>query len=96
MVSQLPHASRRLSSRIESDNSVWVYWECAGDCDLSRVKNLSAGGLFIETLRTKRLGAMANLHFLVREGQLRANAVVRRVKPGGGLGLKSKAVTAPT
>jgi hypothetical protein len=92
MVPQLPHASRRLSSRVESGNSVWVYWECTGDCDLSRVKNLSAGGLFIETPRTKRLGATANLHFLVQEGQIRANAEVRHVKPGGGLGLKFKAV----
>jgi hypothetical protein len=82
MVPQLPHASRRLNSRVESGNSVWVYWECTGDCDLSRVKNLSAGGLFIETRRTKRLGATANLHFLVRH-----------VKPGGGLGLKFKAVS---
>jgi hypothetical protein len=86
MVSQFSHASRRLSSRVESGNSVWVYWECTGDCDLSRVKNLSAGGLFIETPRTKRLGATANLHFLVQEGQIRANAEV------GGLGLKFKAV----
>jgi hypothetical protein len=93
MVPQLPHASRRLNSRVESDNSVWVYWECTGDCDLSRVKNLSAGGLFIETPRTKHLGATANLHFLVQEGQIRANAVVRHVKPGGGLGLKFKAVS---
>jgi hypothetical protein len=69
MVPQLPHASRRLSARIESDNSVWVYWECAGDCDLSRVKNLSAGGLFIETLRTKRLDATADLHFLSKRGK---------------------------
>jgi hypothetical protein len=56
------------------------------------VKNLSAGGLFIETPRTQRLGATANLHFLVQEGQIRANAEVRHVKPGGGLGLKFKAV----
>ena len=93
MVSQFSHASRRLSSRVESGNSVWVYWECTGDCDLSRVKNLSAGGLFIETRRTKRLGAKANLHFLVQEGQIRANAIVRHVKPGGGLGLKFEAVS---
>jgi hypothetical protein len=93
MVPQLPPASRRLSSRVESGNNVWVYWECTGDCDLSRVKNLSAGGLFIETPRTKRLGATANLHFLVQEGQIRANAVVRHVRPGGGLGLKFQAVS---
>jgi hypothetical protein len=82
----------RLNSRIESKNSVWVYWECNGDRDVSRIKDMSVGGLFIETPRIKRLGA-AILHFLVQEGQIRANAIVRHVKPGGGLGLKFKAVS---
>jgi len=34
------------------------------------------------------VGAKANLHFLVEEGQIRAEAVVRHVKPGRGLGLQ--------
>jgi hypothetical protein len=72
---------------------VWVYWECNGDRDLSRVTDLSVGGLFIATPKIKRLGATTNLHFLVQEGQIRADAVVRHVKPGGGLGLKFKAVS---
>ena len=90
-MAQIP--SRRLISRVESSNNVWVYWECNGDRDLSRVKDMSVGGLFIETPRIKRLGAKANLHFLVQEGQIRANAVVRHVKPGGGMGLKFNAVS---
>ena len=55
---------------------------------MSRVKDMGVGGLFIETPRIKRLGATTNLHSLVQEGQIRAN-----VKPGGGLGLKFKAVS---
>ena len=93
MTLQTPHGSRRLNSRVESSNGVWVYWECNGDRDLSRVKDMSVGGLFIETRRIKRLGAATSLHFLVQEGQIRANAVVRHVKPGGGLGLKFNAVS---
>jgi PilZ domain len=85
-------AHRRFSSRVESKNDVWVYWEGSGDRDLSRVKDLSIGGLFIQTLRPKRIGSTTDLHFLVPEGQIRADAVVRHVKPGGGLGLKFKAV----
>jgi hypothetical protein len=81
-------AYRRISSRVESKNDVWVYWEGSGDRDLSRVKDLSIGGLFIETPRPKRIGSTTNLHFLVQEGQIRADAVVRHVKPGDGLGLK--------
>ena len=86
-------AHRRFSSRVESKNDVWVYWEGSGDRDLSRVKDLSLGGLFIQTPRPKRIGSTTNLHFLVQEGQIRADAVVvRHVTPGGGLGLKFKAV----
>ena len=93
MVMQLPPGTRRFNPRVKSDKGVWVYWECNGDRDVSRVKNMSVGGLFIETPRIKRLGATTDLHFLVQEGQIRANAVVRHVKPGGGLGLKFKAVS---
>lgn len=93
MVQQIPLATRRLNSRVDSGKSVWVYWECNGDRDLSRVRDLSVAGLFIETPRIKRLGATTNLHFLVQEGQIRADAEVRHVKPGDGLGLKFKAVS---
>ena len=85
-------AHRRFSSRVESKNDVWVYWEGSGDRDLSRVKDLSIGGMFIQTPRPKRIGSTTNLHFLVQEGQIRADAVVRHVKPGGGLGLQFQAV----
>jgi hypothetical protein len=78
---------------VESKNDVWVYWESSGDRDLSRVMDLSMGGLFIQTARPKHIGSTTNLHFLVEEGQIRADAVVRHVKPGGGLGLKFKAVS---
>ena len=78
---------------MESKNDVWVYWESSGDRDLSRVMDLSMGGLFIQTARPKHIGSTTNLHFLVEEGQIRADAVVRHVKPGGGLGLKFKAVS---
>jgi hypothetical protein len=93
MTRQIGFPSRRLSSRVESKNDVWVYWEGSGDRDLSRVMDLSIGGLFIQTPKPKRIGSTTNLHFLVQEGQIRADAVVRHVKPGGGLGLKFKAVS---
>jgi hypothetical protein len=38
------------------------------------------------------VGTKTDLHFLVEEGQIRAEAVVRRVEPGRGLGLKFTAV----
>jgi hypothetical protein len=88
-----PIQSRRLSSRVETPGGVWVYWSYNGREDISRVRDLSIGGLFIETLKQGSVGAAARVHFLVQEGQIRAEATVRHVIPGRGLGLKFTAVS---
>jgi hypothetical protein len=71
---------------------VWVYWHCDGHDDLSRVHNISLGGLFIEADKPRAAGIPVSLHFLVQEGQVRADAVVRHAIPGRGIGLKFKAL----
>jgi len=80
--------SRRLTSRVASPGDVWVLWQCQGREDLSCVRNMSMGGLFLETPQRKVEGVLTRLHFLVGEGQIRADAVVRHTKLGEGLGLK--------
>jgi hypothetical protein len=57
------------------------------------VRDLSTGGLFVETEMVRDVNATARLDFLVQEGQIRAEAAVRHVKPGRGLGLKFTALT---
>jgi hypothetical protein len=52
---------------------------------------LSLGGLFVETAESTGVGASVKLYFLVQEGQIGAEAVVRHVKSGG-LGLKLSAM----
>jgi len=52
---------------------------------------LSLGGLFVETAKPTGVGASVKLYFLVQEGQIGAEAVVRHVKSGG-LGLKLSAM----
>ena len=54
--------------------------------------NLSQGGLFIETEQPRPMGVLTRLHFLVREGEIRADAVVRHAKVGEGLGVKFTAL----
>jgi hypothetical protein len=61
--------------------------------DVSRVCDLSVGGVFLATPVPPPLDAKAKLDFLVQEGQIRAEAVVRHLVPGGGLGLKFTAIT---
>jgi len=70
---------------------VWVSWRSNGRKETSRVRDLSLGGLFVETAKTTGVGASVKLYFLVQEGQIGAEAVVRHVKSGG-LGLKLSAI----
>ncbi len=53
---------------------------------------MSLGGLFLETHTSSGVGRTAKLEFLVEEGRIRADTIVRRVEPGSGLGLKFTAV----
>jgi len=51
--------------------------------------DISIDGLFIETRHSElRQGMSARLDFLVQEGRIKAEAVVRHVKGGSGLGLR--------
>jgi len=52
------------------------------------------GGLFVETEEARDVDTKVRLDFLVQEGKIRAEAVVRHVKPGSGLGLRFTALTA--
>jgi hypothetical protein len=83
---------RRNALRVKAREGVYTLWNYAGQEDLSRVCDLSPGGLFIESPVEVNLGAPVRLDFLADEGQIRATAVVRHVKPGQGLGLKFTAI----
>jgi hypothetical protein len=85
--------SRRLYSRVETPENVWVYWNCSGRADVSPVQNMSMGGLFLKTTAAKPVGSVVNLHFLVQEGQIRADAAIKYVTPGCGMGMKFAAVS---
>ncbi len=90
---QTPSYSRRHTSRVETPDGVWICWRCNGTDEVSPVRDLSAGGLFIATPSPRPVGMKAKLDFLVQEGQIRAEAIVRHIELGKGLGLKFTAVT---
>jgi len=85
--------ARRLTSRASTRDEVWVYWRCNGRDEVSRVRDLSTKGLFLETEEPRAVGATIKLDFLVREGQIRPSATVQHAKAGAGLGLRFMAVT---
>lgn len=93
MLRKFASPSRRSTSRVETLSDVWVDWRCAGREDISPVRNMSLGGLFVETRASRDLGSIVKLEFLVPEGQIRADGVVKRVEPGHGLALKFTAVS---
>lgn len=84
--------SRRFTTRVQTPGDVWVCWKCQGRDDVSAVRNMSMGGLFIETSLPRPSGTVTRLDFLVAEGQIRADAIVRHAEPGSGLGLKFTAL----
>jgi hypothetical protein len=84
--------SRRLASRTAPPLDLWVYWHSKRHGDLSRVHDLSIGGLLIETPEAIPVGETIELNFLAQEGHIRAKAVVRHLEPGFGLGLKFTAI----
>lgn len=90
---QKPTYSRRALTRLPASEDIWVCWRCNGRDDVSRVLDISIDGLFIQTphLSVKE-GMSAKLDFLVQEGRIKADAVVRHVKGGSGLGLRFIAV----
>lgn len=91
MLKQSVSHSRRFTSRVETPEGVWVDWRWAGREDISLVRNMSLGGLFVQTPKSG-VCSTTKLEFLVQEGQIKADAVVRHAEPGRGVGLRFTAV----
>jgi hypothetical protein len=87
--------SRRLSSRVAVLEDVWILWKCNEKEDLSRVQDLSTGGLFLQTPNPRPAGVSVRIDFLVQEGEIKADAMVRHAKQGAGVGLKFVALSEP-
>src|ERR1700719_2884931 len=92
MLQTATNPSRRVNSRLVVNDDVWVCWHSNGRDDVSRVRDVSLGGLFLQTPAQRPIGAASKLDFLVTEGQIRADAVIRHVSRGG-LGLKFTALS---
>jgi c-di-GMP-binding flagellar brake protein YcgR len=85
--------SRRFASRVAGPLDLWVFWNRKKRDGLSRVLNLSVGGLCLSIDKSERIaiGEKVHLNFLIPEGQIRTDAVVRHLRPER-LGLKFIAI----
>jgi len=65
-----------------------VTWYGGGQQQVSRVQTLSMGGLFLCGSITQRVGTDLTLVFEVPGGMILAEAVVRNIVPGQGMGVE--------
>jgi hypothetical protein len=89
-VAEDPARQMRRYARISLPKGMNVSWH-GGDCDLqlfSRVRTLGMGGLFISTPNPPPMGTKLRLVFEVPGGSVRAEAIVRNIVPGDGMGVE--------
>jgi PilZ domain len=78
----------RRHQRISLPQGMSATWYGSGRQQVSRVKTLSTGGLFLCGSNTLRVGTDLTLVFEVPGGMVLADAVVRNVVPGEGMGVE--------
>jgi hypothetical protein len=65
-----------------------VAWESTGRREVSRLKTVGLGGLFIHTTNPVAVGTNLRLIFDAPGGEIRARAIVRNTLPGEGMGIQ--------
>jgi PilZ domain len=78
----------RRHPRISLPQGMSVTWYGSGQQQVSRVKTLSVGGLFLCGSITLRVGTDLKLVFEVPGGMILADAIVRNIVPGEGMGVE--------
>ena len=86
MTKEVPSGTRR-HERISLPQGMSVAWYGGGQQQVSRVKTLGMGGVFL-CGNTMRVGTELTLVFQVPGGILQAQAVVRNIVLGEGMGVE--------
>jgi hypothetical protein len=87
MTRDTPCGTRRYQ-RISLPIGMFVAWYGGGEQQVSRVKTLSMGGLFLSVCNAPPVGANLRLAFEVPGGSVQAEGVVRNIVPGEGIGVE--------
>jgi hypothetical protein len=78
----------RQSARIAVSKGVWVAWQSDGPRNVSRVRDLSVGGVFISTTIPVPVGTEVDLLFTQPEGETRIHGIVRYADGKSGVGVE--------
>ncbi len=79
---------QRRYERISLPQGMYVAWYGGGEQEVSRVRTLGMGGLFISAANPPSVGSKLILVFEVPGGSVQAGGVVRSVVPGEGMGVE--------
>jgi hypothetical protein len=86
--------SDRRHPRIATPHGVWVAWHDARNHrNVSRVRDLNIGGMFIVTPTPMLTGATIAVLMAVSEGEIRSSALVRNAVPNEGMGVQLVEIT---
>jgi Tfp pilus assembly protein PilZ len=85
-----PGKENRRSARVAVSRGLWVAWqvEADGTRHVSRVRDLSAGGVFIQTTLGIAIGQELELLFALPEGETRVTGIVRYADGSSGIGVE--------
>jgi hypothetical protein len=92
MSQEMDIREKRRSPRLELPKGVWVAWHGSGQRFVSRVFDLSMGGVFIPTADLPPVGTVVKLIFELPDGDIHAPAVVRHTVVGRGMGVEFAAM----
>jgi Tfp pilus assembly protein PilZ len=93
MAKESSKADRRYQ-RIATPKGVWVAWQDGKQQNVSRVRDLNLGGLFVATPTPMAMGSVVTLLLSVPEGEIRSRSTVRNVVPNEGMGVQFTEITA--
>jgi hypothetical protein len=79
---------QRKYPRVKPPKSVIVAWQAGTQRGVSFVESLAVGGLFVRTKERLPLRCLVQILLDLPVGQVRARAIVRRVREGQGIGVQ--------
>ncbi len=78
----------RKAARVAVSKGVWVAWQAGGPRNVSRVRDLSTGGVFISTAIPVPIGTVVEMLFALPEGEARIHGIVRYADGKNGIGVE--------
>jgi PilZ domain len=84
----------RRHQRVATPKGVWVAWQGDKQQNVSRVRDLNVGGMFIATPTPLSQGTILPVLMSVPEGEIRGKVTVRNLVTGEGMGVQFTEINA--